>query len=475
MASKEALKLLVEELKQEDVFFHDPFRNAWVQFQKGNHKEVCPVNSDHYKNRIYALYIERLQETPTENDLKFAASICEAYAKYECVERNLYLRLAEIDSKIYYDLTNENREIVEVDTTGYQIINSDSILFQRYDFQNRQDYPVDTGGKIIDLLKYLNISKDDSLLFIVYLISCFIPDIQHPILLLHGESGSGKSTISSIVKELVDPCAFDVTSLPDDDEDFFLVISQNWVTVFDNVTKISSKQSDNLCKVATGIASLKRTRYTDKHINVTKVLGCIILNCVHIAAEKEDLLNRCLLFKVTNIAGWSYKLRNEIFEQFKAEKPKILHCIFRIISRAMALYPTIDHASSCRMAEFEKYGYAIAEAIKSGKGEEFINLLKKNIETQENEAIAENTLLNAIIRFMQKRNSWHGSPTELLHELNRTVNLYSLNARSETMPKSPEALTKKLNSHVGLLRRHGVEYAHNGHTSTGSKITLTKH
>lgn len=67
-----------------------------------------------------------------------------------------------------------------------------------------QEIPANGEDDINCLLDYVNLEEDDELMFLVYLISCFIPGVQHLILNIWGEAGTGKTTISKIIKDLVD-------------------------------------------------------------------------------------------------------------------------------------------------------------------------------------------------------------------------------------------------------------------------------
>ena len=140
----------------------------------------------------------------------------------------------------------------------------------------------------------------------------------------------------------------------------------------------------------------------------------------------------------------------------------------------MAIFPTVEFKNDFRMAEFAKWGYAIAEALGNGMGEEFLAAYRSNIARQATEAITCHTLLNAVTIFMEEMNreQWTGRPSDFLREVKRIGYEYGLNMRSSTMPQSAAALTKMLNAHKSVLQKAGIEYTHNGHFNDGSRITL---
>ena len=47
----------------------------------------------------------------------------------------------------------------------------------------------------VRLLDFVNLKDDaDKALFLIYAVSCLLPDIPHPLVIFHGEKGAAKST-----------------------------------------------------------------------------------------------------------------------------------------------------------------------------------------------------------------------------------------------------------------------------------------
>ena len=66
-----------------------------------------------------------------------------------------------------------------------------------------------------------------------------------------------------------------------------------------------------------------------------------------------------------------------------------------------------------RMADFAEIG-EIACRCMGYDDNRFLNAYYKNIQLQVDEAIAANLVSNAIIKFMEDKNEWSGTATELL-------------------------------------------------------------
>ena len=120
-----------------------------------------------------------------------------------------------------------------------------------------------SGGNPDDVFEFLNISNDHQLLFLVYIITNFIPDIPHPVLHPHGEKGAGKTTMFKIIKKLCDPSSIEALIMPRDAQQLVQVIAHHQVCLFDNISGIKPWVTDLLAQACTGAGLSKRQLYTD--------------------------------------------------------------------------------------------------------------------------------------------------------------------------------------------------------------------
>jgi putative DNA primase/helicase len=79
-------------------------------------------------------------------------------------------------------------------------------------------------------------------------------------LALNGQQGSAKSTTARIFRMVVDPAArrYELMELPEDTRDLWLLPKQMHLLPFDNVSKVTLKQSDVLCKIVYGNSNVTR-------------------------------------------------------------------------------------------------------------------------------------------------------------------------------------------------------------------------
>lgn len=154
-------------------------------------------------------------------------------------------------------------------------------------------YPDVENADINRIFKYCRVPQDMQRVFIAYLVSLFIGYIEHPCLVLNGSQGSGKTTMSTFIKALIDPVADNKPSLfPKNDADLALMFRDNYLVAFDNLQTLNARLSDKLCTIVTGITESRRKLYTDDEMVHFDLCQPIILNGIHDIVKREDMLSR---------------------------------------------------------------------------------------------------------------------------------------------------------------------------------------
>ncbi len=119
-------------------------------------------------------------------------------------------RICFVDDEIFYNLCNDDYEIVKITKDGYCIIENslENPLFRRKSNPLSQVKPLKSKkhkNPLNTLVELLRIPLENKQLFIIHLITFFFEKIPIPIMIFQGEAGSAKSTITSTVKKIIDP------------------------------------------------------------------------------------------------------------------------------------------------------------------------------------------------------------------------------------------------------------------------------
>ena len=302
----------------------------------------------------------------------------------------------------------------------------------------------------------MSLQEENHILFLTYLVTSLIPGIPHPVLIIHGEQGSSKSTFFKIIKSLIDPSAVEITSSPDNLREFIQVASHHWIYFLDNLSYLPDWISDALCRACTGEGFSKRELYTDDEDVVYSFCHCLGANGINLVASKPDLLDRSIIFGLEAIPPVKRKSEEKLWEGFGREKPAILGGLFDILSRGMAIYPSIRLAYTPRMADFAIWGCAIAKAL--GYSEKaFLDAYNENIRQQNQEALGASPVAQAIIAFMADKPIWEGASHELFDKLNGWAETFRINTKARTWPKDPRWLWRRIKEVRPNLMAMGIE------------------
>ncbi len=79
----------------------------------------------------------------------------------------------------------------------------------------------------------------------------------------------------------------------------------------------------------------KRALYHNTKEVVLNIKAMIAINGVSVVARESDLLDRSLILELNRISAKKIKSEQELWEEFEQDRPKILGCIFRILSEAL--------------------------------------------------------------------------------------------------------------------------------------------
>jgi hypothetical protein len=323
----------------------------------------------------------------------------------------LSLRVAEYHGDFYYDLTDEKHRCIRTSKDGrWQILEGTPIsLFRRYS-QSPQNLPYSsfekTGSQIenkqpenpldIFISKLTNIKDPETkLLAKVSLLSYFIPNISHIILIIHGGKGSAKSTFQRLLKDIVDPAKPTLLTLHDNFSEFVQQLSHNYLATYDNIKYVPKWLSDEVCKAVTGIGQTKRKLYTDYEDRIFEYKHCLIFNGINVAFSEPDVIDRSIIIELEEIEDDKRRTDEEILSEFKTLRPKLFGFIFDTLAKAVTLKPSINIKKLPRMADFAIWGEAISRALGYNENE-FLNAYYNNIGFQNNEVIESKPLAFAI-------------------------------------------------------------------------------
>lgn len=428
------------------------------------------VKSERFKKWIVSQFYNIESKIPTNDNIAKIILLLESRAMNEVNEVLVERRCATVDNCIYYDLKDDSCNVVKVSRDGWEIIKDPPVIFARTKTMYRQVTPERNGN--LDILDKWFRYKDENHLILqkVILVASLIPNIARPIQVLHGEKGSSKTSTMKLVRDIIDPAIVPVVSIPKTTDDLAVYISKNYVPCFDNIDTISNQVSDLLCIAVTGGGHTKRKLYTDDEEQVMFFQRFIVLNGINVVATRPDLLDRCILLELERIPPNERKEEKVLREEFEKDKPIILGAIFETLSKAMSIYDQVELNNLGRMADFTRWGYAIAEVLGIG-GDKFLEAYLNNQNNANIEALESHPVGFAMYNFMEDKTVWSGSPTKLLSELEIVAGFEKIDTTNSNWAKTPNVLSRRLNEIKSNLLDLGIEFERSKGKNREIKIT----
>jgi Domain of unknown function (DUF3854) len=449
------------------TYFHTADKVAYADIPIEGSRQTCAVRSrsfrlwltgEFYRDAGYGLSPQVLTDLfPTLE----AIAICDGET------REVYLRTAEHQGKLYLDLGTPDWKAVEIDLTGWRVISEPPVRFWRPDSLLPLPYPVE-GGSLDELKDLLNVDGSSWVLIATFLLFCFCPDKTYPILVLAAHRGSGKTAAAEILKSLIDPGKAGLIKLQGDTHKLAIAATRRHLMVYDNVGHISPDQSDDLCRVATGFGYSTRTLHTTDDETTFDFTRPQIITAIDALVTRDDLADRVLMAQLPEIPQDKRLPQGELNEKVETARPFILGALLTVLSKTLARLPHIKPDNLPRMADYAKFAIASEEALGLKEGE-FMAIFNESREQSRQVVIESSPVGEAIIRLMEKTPiRWKGTASELLNELEKHTD--DATYRSRYFPKASHSLTRQINRLEPDLKEMGIDIGHIREGKGGSRI-----
>ncbi len=287
--AKQTPATLLVALAEEIELFSSESDDSYATISVNGHNETWAIESKTFQSWLGKRYYQIHNQAPSKYALEEAIGMLDGEAKFgfECEKKQVFTRIAESDDAIYLDLANEKWEALKITCNGWEVVSDYPVKFRRTKGMKPIPAPV-KGGSLNELDKFLNIHDDDLVLVKAWLIACLKPKMPYPILVLHGEQGSAKSTAAQVLCELVDPNEASLRSEPRNEQDLAIAATNRLVVAFDNLSGIKNSLSDASCRISTGGGFGTRKLHTDAEEKISTLQNPILLNGIDALATRRD-------------------------------------------------------------------------------------------------------------------------------------------------------------------------------------------
>lgn len=461
--SKPAVVNMLAINNMKGVYYANTEKAAYYKVELNGNDEVIRTDSSEFKNWLIYLYARSGYGNGmlSDADIRTAINSLNATAFFRGKHTEVHLRIAEIGDKIYLDLCNEKRQVLEITKEGVDLLDESPIIFRRPMDLDKLPIPImENAQDYMRLMKYLNFGHlEDFNMIVAYLLSTFRPSIPKPLLCLSGEAGSGKSVNTRVIRKFIDPAKEkDLLKKEINSEEITLAASSQYLLAFDNLSGISKEGSDILCVVSTGGVTTQRKLYTNSEEVIVNLKKTVILNGIDEIAKRQDLVSRTIFVETPVLTDAQKKTEREIWLEFEKDYPYIFGALLMALVEGLKNEGR-DKTKYPRLQDFGKFIGGCTETLGWEDGywqTIYLNNQDKGIEKN----IDSDPFASALVEMMEEFREqhlyfWKGTASDLLDKLGRKVSLEII--RSTAWPKS-NVVKPRLKRISPSLRARGITW-----------------
>lgn len=448
--------------------FHDQSGIAYATTDINGTLKTLPVRGKDYRNLLRRDLYRQDGRNASSQAIDDALGTIEGQALFDGQEAEVNLRIAgKADHSIYLDLGNDAWQSVEVTAEGWRVVSRANVKWRRTGGMRALPNPTQ-GGDWRKLFEIFPLPENEQILVIGWLLMALSPTGPYPILILQGEQGTGKSTLSRLLRGLIDPNMAPIRTAPRNEHDLVVAAQNGWIIAVDNLSGIQPWLSDGLCRLATGGGFSARALYSNEDEHIIEATRPIIINGIDDMAARPDLADRAVILNLEPIDKSKVRPERDLQAMYDKAQPGIMGSLLDAVSCAMKRLPQTHLAELPRMADFALWVSAAESVLwKPGTFMQVYNAARADAVAA---GLEGSPVAQAVRSLMESRDKWTGTATNSLDALCDRVD--DKTRHLKIWPKTARGLSNILRRLAPSLRADGldIEFQH----SHGRKIIITK-
>ena len=133
---------VLADLASKAELFHSHDGVEYADIIVDGHRETWPIRSRPFRNWLLQQYYELTKSAPNPQAVSSALAVVGARAQFGAPERDVHVRVAGHEGKIYLDLADPDWRAVEISNTGWRIVEKPPVRFRRTRFTVPLPVPV---------------------------------------------------------------------------------------------------------------------------------------------------------------------------------------------------------------------------------------------------------------------------------------------------------------------------------------------
>ena len=362
---------------------------------------------------------------------------------------------------IVLDLGTPDARVVEVTGDGWRVVDAGPVHpYFRVPVESRPLPEPTRGGSLTPLADLLGVASDSRLFRVVvgWLVTALLhPEDDVPTLWWTGPQGAGKTTRSALVTSVLDPRSTRAGrpgkggQLGRSTEDILVAAAARFIVTYDNLTTISTRQSDVLCGLVTGTSNEGRERFTDDQAAVIDVQRAMSITGRRLPlGVGTDLLDRLAVLDLERMGGADRRTSAALWAAFAEHHPAILGALLDLAVAVLTHRPAVE-AQGAPLPRMSTHGLVLRtlDRITADQpdGGGYFHAYVTTVRLAKGQRASGDPLIAAVLDLLERHGrTWTGTAGDLLDALARPADRdvpWPGNGRvlSQRLAESPDVLT----------------------------------
>jgi hypothetical protein len=450
---------LLKELAARAMVFRAADGRFYARVPVNGRQAIFGLKSTAFRDWLIDGYVSAHQQLPPRRVIRRVLEALEARARFESDGPTVYVRVGrDRDDKLssyYLDLGDHEGTVIKICAGGWSIADETGIHFARP--QGQLPMPVPEHDGSIELLReFVNVNESDFRLLVCWMAFALRPVGPYPVLVLHGNQATAKSSLVTVIRQLIDPQTAPHLAESRSTGDLMITAVNGWLLAFDNLSSLPNWLSDSLCRLASGSGFATRALFSNEERHIIYAQRPIILSGIDEFVRRGDLADRAVFLHLPLIIDSQRREEVEFWGTFREARPKILGALLDAVAGALRELPSVQLAKLPRMADFARFGEAVGRGL-GWAPETFLAAYLDNRQQATLSTLEDSILANTLLKIKENcwgMVEWSMPASEMLAKL--TLDLDRSIAKSPRWPKTPNMLSSELRRLAPTLAEHGL-------------------
>ena len=404
--------LTVEALENMVSFFQSRDEMLYVRYTWKKKQRISKLQGSSFRAYIQEFYYNLHQDIPP----KGATEAIVDWFKGKCLtgpRLDPSVRVKKHLEDTWFNMCDKDWRYLKVNKEGWTIEKDCPLEVPLVRESSVSSYPDPTPGGDLELLKkHIHYGDEDQWKLLVgFMLSVMRDEKEYPILVISGQQGSGKTTLSDILMTLLDPHGDTPASLPKKESDIGTTARHRHLLAFDNISGLKWDVSDSLCKLSTGLSVSQRSLYTNGELYQYTVTRPVILNGIPNLVNRDDLARRVISLHLDKIPPEKNgKGISQVKRDFLKDNPAILGGLLDTLVACHQNVDTVEVPQSKGFTEVARWVEAGAAHLGWEPGE-FTRIYNENRLGSSSNLVETNYLARTIMKTLAYLKE-HGNPPQ---------------------------------------------------------------